>query len=55
MAHGSHIPAAFAVNVAPMPLAPGRYVWEMQAADTIREEAFQVIGSPHQTLGQAGS
>ncbi|HWE92311.1 MAG TPA: hypothetical protein VG317_22790 [Pseudonocardiaceae bacterium] len=50
VAHGSNIPAAFAVNIAPMPLAPGRYVWEMRAGDTVRDEAFQVVGSaPNRT------
>jgi hypothetical protein len=44
-AHGSHMPAAFAVTIAPMPLAPGRYVWQIQAGDTVRDEVFQVVGS----------
>ncbi|HEX7661865.1 MAG TPA: hypothetical protein VF444_20550 [Pseudonocardiaceae bacterium] len=43
VAAGSHLPASFAVNIAPMPLPPGRYMWQLQAGDTIRDEVFQVV------------
>lgn len=46
IAHGSYIPAAFAVNVGSMPLTPGRYVWHLTAGETERQEPFQVFGLP---------
>lgn len=43
VAHGSHIPAAFAVNIPSLPLPPGRYVWDLVAAETTESESFQVM------------
>lgn len=40
--HGSPIDASFALNVQPMPLAPGRYEWRLDVAGEIFSTAFQV-------------
>lgn len=42
---GSPLPAAFAINVAPMLLPPGRYEWRLTVAQTDYAEGFQVIES----------
>jgi hypothetical protein len=40
--HGSPIDASFALNVAPMPLPPGRYEWRLDLADQTFSASFQV-------------
>lgn len=43
IAAGSHIPAAFAVNVPSLPLDPGRYEWRLVAGETEVSEPFQIL------------
>lgn len=43
IAAGSHIPAAFAVNVPALTLAPGRYQWRLVAGETDDSEEFQIL------------
>lgn len=45
IAAGSYIPAAFAVNIPPLDLSPGRYSWHLEAAEKTLDEPFQVVGS----------
>lgn len=42
--HGSPLSAVFALNVAPLPLAPGRYEWRASVAGDTAAESFQVVG-----------
>lgn len=41
---GTPIDASFTVNVAPMPLSPGRYSWRLQLGDDVVLNSFQVLG-----------
>ena len=43
---GSPIDASFALSVQPMPLAPGRYEWRLELAESVFSTAFQVRASP---------
>lgn len=46
LAPGSHINAAFVLNLAPLPLAPGRYEWRLEIGqDTAAVEGFTVMAS----------
>jgi hypothetical protein len=40
--HGSMIDAAMALNVGPLPLAPGRYQWRLELGDQIEAVSFAV-------------
>jgi len=42
VAPGSMLNASFALNVPPLPLKPGRYVWNLSLAEETRSEAFTV-------------
>ena len=42
LAHGSPIDASLALNVAPMPLPPGRYEWRLELGDQTFSASFQV-------------
>ncbi|GAA2561478.1 DUF6941 family protein [Pseudonocardia hydrocarbonoxydans] len=44
VSHGSPLSAVFALNVAPLPLPPGRYEWRASVAGDTAAESFQVIG-----------
>jgi hypothetical protein len=41
---GSLLDASFALNVAPLPLSPGRYEWHLDVAEEQRWAAFTVRG-----------
>lgn len=43
VAAGSMLPASFAVNVPPLPLAPGRYEWRVRVAEEEFAASFQVL------------
>jgi hypothetical protein len=40
---GSPIDASYALNVAPLPLAPGRYEWHLEIAEKISDATFTVL------------
>jgi hypothetical protein len=44
LAPGSPLDASFALNVAPLPLAPGRYNWHLSIAEEERVASFTVNG-----------
>jgi hypothetical protein len=44
LAHGTMLDASFALNVAPLPLAPGRYEWRMTFAGKEFAAPFTVAG-----------
>lgn len=46
VAHGSPLSAVFALNVAQLPLAPGRYEWRASVDGDTQAESFQVLGQP---------
>lgn len=41
--HGSPLTASFALNVPPLPLAPGRYEWRLKIAQTELTASFEVL------------
>lgn len=45
IAPGSALDASFAMNVPPLPLAPGRYEWHVTVADQIFSASFSVRAS----------
>jgi len=44
VAAGSMLDAAFALNVPPLPLAPGRYEWRLELAEFTYSTSFTVRG-----------
>lgn len=43
--HGTPIDSSFAINIPPLPLAPGRYTWRLQVGGDTVSTAFQVLGA----------
>lgn len=43
--HGTMLPAAFALNIPPMPLNPGRYQWRVEVDGHAYERDFEVQGA----------
>lgn len=43
---GTGLDASFALNVPPLPLAPGRYQWRLDINGQIHETSFDVNGGP---------
>ncbi len=41
--HGSPIDASFALNVAALPLAAGRYEWHLELAEVVLDAGFTVL------------
>lgn len=41
--HGTPIDASFVVNIGPLPLAPGRYTWQLELGDDMVSSSFQVV------------
>jgi hypothetical protein len=44
VAAGSMLDASFALNVPPLPLKPGRYVWRLELAELVQSASFTVRG-----------